>query len=276
VSVSIQVRDLFMRELSQLRYEPIEKRIRGTLGGEPVVDSTRAMVVWEPKLVVPSYAIPVEDIQAELIVQESVPTDASGIDAPRLGNIPVLDPSIPFVVHTAAGESLTIRSGDADYETAAFRPADTALTGYAILDFTAFDAWYEEDEPNLGHPRDPFHRIEIVHSSRHVRVEVQGAVIAESSTPYLLFEPPLPVRYYLPRDAIRSDLLVPSETTSFCAYKGQAAYWSVDTKADIAWSYREPLREASEILGRVAFFNEHVDLVVDGTLLQRPVTPWSR
>jgi len=188
----------------------------------------------------------------------------------------VLDPSIPFAVHTTPGEPATI-GGEAtgEPEAAAFIPADSALNDYVILDFDAFDAWYEEDEPNVGHPRDPFHRIEIVHSSRHVRVEVDGALIAESSAPYLLFEPPLPMRYYLPRSNVRADLLAPSDKTTFCAHKGEASYWSLDDHDDIAWTYHEPLREASEITRRVAFFNERVDLVVDRTPLARPITPWS-
>jgi uncharacterized protein (DUF427 family) len=281
VGVGVRVRDLFMHELNELRYEPIEKRIRGMLGGRPVVDSTHARLVWEPKRVVPSYAVPVEDIKGAITVAASTdrdagPIDVAEIDAPRLGDLPVLDPSIPFSVHTAAGEPVTIRGRDAEFEAAAFNPADSTLSGYTILDFDAFDAWYEEDEPNIGHPRDPFHRIEIVHSSRQVRVEVDGAVIGESSDPYLLFEPPLPVRYYLPREDVRTDLLAPSEKATVCAYKGQAAYWSLEANDNIGWSYPEPLREAIEITGRLAFFNEQVDLVVDGTLLARPVTPWSR
>ncbi|HEV2787030.1 MAG TPA: DUF427 domain-containing protein, partial [Solirubrobacteraceae bacterium] len=161
-------------------------------------------------------------------------------------------------------------------EASAFRPASDALAGYVIVDFDGFDAWYEEDERNLGHPRDPFHRIDIVHSSRHVRIERDGVVLAECSRPYLLFEPPLPVRYYLPPQDVRTDLLEPSETRSFCAYKGRAWYVSLADEPDIAWTYPEPLREAREITDRVAFFNEFVDIVVDGAPLGRPVTPWSR
>jgi uncharacterized protein (DUF427 family) len=150
------------------------------------------------------------------------------------------------------------------------------LAGYVIVDFDDFDAWYEEDERNVGHPRDPFHRIDIVHSTRHVRVEHDGELIAESSTPYLLFEPPLPVRYYLPPADVRSDLLAPSDTRTFCAYKGEASYLSLASSADVAWFYPAPLREAAEVTGRIAFFNEHVDITVDGTALGRPQTPWSR
>jgi uncharacterized protein (DUF427 family) len=90
-----------------------------------------------------------------------------------------------------------------------------------------------------------------------------------------VFEPPLPVRYYLPVEDVRTDLLRPSDSRTFCAYKGQASYWSLDG-VDVAWTYLEPLREAAEVTGRIAFFNERVDLVVDGVRLERPWTPWSR
>jgi uncharacterized protein (DUF427 family) len=114
-----------------------------------------------------------------------------------------------------------------------------------ILDFGAFDAWYEEDERNLGHPRDPFHRIEIVRSSRHVRVERDGEVLAESTAPYMLLEAPLPPRFYLPPEDVRPGALRPSPTRTFCAYKGEAAYLSADGADDVAWTYPAPLREAA-------------------------------
>ena len=275
--MSTHLRELFMQELGALRHEPTQKRIRATLGDETVVDSRRALLVWEPKRVVPSYAVPVEDVDGELgAAPDGGAAGPAGMPdgAPRLGDVPVLDPSIPFAVHTAEGEPLTVRDGGGR-EAAAFRPADPTLDGYVILDFDGFDAWYEEDERNVAHPRDPFHRIDIVHSSRHVRVELDGQALAESSRPYLLFEPPLPVRYYLPAADVRTDLLEPSDTRTFCAYKGEASYLSLAAKADIAWTYRQPLREAAEITDRVAFFDERVDLVVDGERLERPVTPWS-
>ncbi|UGS38061.1 DUF427 domain-containing protein [Capillimicrobium parvum] len=153
---------------------------------------------------------------------------------------------------------------------------DDDLAGYAILDFGAFDAWYEEDEPNVGHPRDPFHRIDILHSSRHVRVELDGDVLAESTRPCLLFETMLPIRFYLPAQDVRLDRLTRTDTRSTCAYKGHASYWAHPAHGDIAWFYPEPLREAAEIRDRIAFFNEHVDLIVDGERLERPVTPWSK
>jgi uncharacterized protein (DUF427 family) len=187
----------------------------------------------------------------------------------------VYDPSVPFAVHTTEGQPLDLKADAGVREGAAFRPADDALSGYVIVDFDAFDAWYEEDELNVGHPRDPFHRIDIVHSTRHVRIERDGVVLAESTSPYMLFEPPLPVRYYLPASDVSLDRLAPSATRTYCAYKGQASYWSIEDE-DIAWTYREPLREAAEVTDRIAFFNERVTVRVDGRELERPVTPWSR
>ena len=275
--MSTRLRDLMMGELGALRHEPTEKRIRGTLGGITVVDSTSALLVWEPKRVVPTYAVPAADVAAELVASEDRIDEPAGIPAmgaPQLGDRPVLDPSIPFAVHTTTGQPLTARAGGA--EAAAFRPSDPALDGYVLLEFEAFDAWYEEDERNVAHPRDPFHRIDIVHSSRHVLVEVDGVTLAESTRPCLLFEPPLPVRCYLPREDVRTDLLVPSDTRTACAYKGRASYLSTATADDVAWYYPEPLREAAEVTGRIAFFNERTDVVIDGERRERPITPWSR
>jgi uncharacterized protein (DUF427 family) len=271
--MSTLLRELLMGELDSLRYEPIEKRIRATLGDRTVVDSTRAVLVWEPKRVVPSYAIPLDDLDAEI---DTVSPDAAtpeALSAPMLGDRPVLDPSVPFDVRSTEGERLTVRADGR--EAAAFRPSDPALHDHVILDFPAFDAWYEEDERNHSHPRDPFHRIEIVHSSRHVRVELDGVTLADSHRPYLLFETMLPIRYYLPAADVRTDLLRPSDKRTACAYKGYASYYSAAGADDVAWTYREPLREASEVTDRIAFFNERVDLVVDGERLERPVTPWS-
>ncbi len=277
--MSTRLLDVLMGELGALRHEPTEKRIRATLGGRTVVDSSRALLVWEPRRVVPSYAVPEEDIDAEVV---PAPEAASGELPPgvppigvQLGELRVLDPSIPFGAHTAEGEPVVVRDPASGREAAGFRLADPELAGTVLLDFDGFDGWMEEDEPNLGHPRDPFHRIDIVHSSRHVRVEAGGRVLAESSGACLLFEHPLPVRCYLPAEDVRPGVLAPSSTRTTCAYKGHATYWSVVGLPDVAWSYPEPLREASEIAGRVAFLDERVDVVIDGERRERPVTPWS-
>src|SRR5215211_2054160 len=125
------------------------------------------------------------------------------------------------------------------------------------------DAWYEEDEEVIGHPHDPYHRVGIHESSRHVKVLVNGEVVAETNRPKLLFETSLPTRYYIPPEDVREELLVPSETNTQCPYKGVASYWSVDAGGvgveDLVWSYQEPIPEAGKIRGHLCFFNERVD-----------------
>ncbi|HKV20225.1 MAG TPA: DUF427 domain-containing protein, partial [Mycobacterium sp.] len=126
-----------------------------------------------------------------------------------------------------------------------------------------------------NHPHDPFGRIDVLRSSRHVRVEHDGTLLAESSRPSLLFETLLPVRFYLPRDDVVADL-EPSDAVSYCAYKGRASYLSVrGGPHDIAWTYPEPLHDAGPVRDLVCFFDEKVDVIVDGRRRQRPVTPWS-
>src|SRR5262249_40040197 len=147
---------------------------------------------------------------------------ASAVRAPQLLGRPVYDPSIPFTVHTVEGEPVTIRVPGADRTVAAFRPADPALAGVVLVDFSGFDGSYDEADPAVSHPRDPFHRVDVLHSSRHVVVAIDGATVAESSNPFLLFEPPPPVRYYFAREDVTADLR-PTDTHTACAYKGRAS-----------------------------------------------------
>ena len=140
--------------------------------------------------------------------------------------------------------------------------------------------WFEEAAEVVVHPRDPKHRVDAIASERHVVVEVGGEVVAESRRPTALFETSLPTRWYLPPEDVRQDLLEPSSKVTSCPYKGTARYWSVrvgDTlHDDIAWSYPEPVVECPRIAGLVCFFNERVDLTIDGVRQDRPSTPWSR
>ena len=274
--MSVHLRSLHWSALDELRHEPIQKRIRATIGDETVVDTTRALLVYEPKRVVPSYAIPDEDIAGEIRSGAVADNTLCDEDLDLIAGRPILDPRVPFAVHTADGEVVVVRSAATGREAAGFRVADPELEGHVVLAFEDFDAWYEEDERNVSHPRDPFHRIDFVHGSRHVRVEHEGVVVAESSRPVVVFEPPLPVRYYLPAEDVRTDLFTPSDTRTRCAYKGEASYWSLPDVEDVAWFYPAPLREAGEVKDRIAFFDEFVDVVVDGDRHERPVTPWSR
>ena len=279
--MSTQFHELLASGIGELRYEPTAKRVRATLGDTTVVDSTRAVLVWEPRRIVPSYAVPAADIHGELVPWAAPTTDgelAAGSPLPDVFTRPVLDPSVPFSAHTTGGEAVDVRANGESCLGAGLRLADPALAGYVVLDFPAFDGWLEEDEPIVGHPRDPFHRIDVLASSRRLRLELDGQVLAESSRPMLLFETMLPVRYYLPRKDVQAEL-VPSDTHTYCAYKGRASYWSASVAGrlvpDLAWTYREPLTDAPRVGGLVAFFNERVDVVVDGQRSERPVTPWS-
>jgi uncharacterized protein (DUF427 family) len=279
--MSTRIRNLLTSGLGELRHEPTAKRIRAVLDSGTVVDTTRALLVWEPGRIVPSYAVPGEDVTADLVPADMAAADATdtrGARMPELSEQPVLDPSIPFAVHTAKGRAVDLRAGEQHRPAAGFYPADPDLAGYVVLNFGAFDAWYEEDELNVAHPRDPFHRIDVLPSSRHVQVELDGHVLAESSRPVLLFETMLPTRYYLPRDDIRAEL-TPSSTRTYCAYKGQASYWSATVGdrvvPDLGWTYQQPRHDAAHVHGLIAFFNERLDVIVDGECLQRPLTPWS-
>ena len=259
------MRDLLGGALQSLRYEPTDKRLRIYLDEEPVADTVNGLLVWEPRRVVPTYAVPETDVAARL---ESV----GMVD--HLAELPVLVPTNPFTAHTCTGEMFDVVVGGRWRTSAAFRPDDPDLTGYVTFDFSAFE-WHEEDEPIVGHPHDPFKRIDILVSTRHIRLEWDGRLLAESSRPLLLFETSLPVRFYLPRADVVVDL-EPTDTVTFCAYKGRASYFSVpDGPADVAWAYHQPLREAEPVRDYVAFFNERVDVIVDGQRRQRPTTPWS-
>ena len=139
---------------------------------------------------------------------------------------------------------------------------DPDLAGLVFVPFDAADKWLEEDEVMLGHARDPFARIDVRQSSRHVRIEKNGVLLAESTRPVLLFENGLPTRYYLPRE----DVVAPiedSERHTTCPYKGVASYYTVGGNKDIAWYYPEPLPGVEPIKDMVAFWNERVDLTVD-------------
>jgi uncharacterized protein (DUF427 family) len=256
------MRDMIARARRELRHEPIEQRVRAHLGDEAVVDSTRALLVWEPRRVVPSYAVPVDDIRAELAGAPASDADVAG----------VLHPGIPFSVHTTAGVPVSVE----DRVGAGFRLADEDLAGYVVLDFAAFDGWFEEDERIIGHPREPFHRVDVRSSARPLRIEVDGDVVAETTGAHIVFETTLPVRFYLPREDVLP-ALHPSSRRTYCPYKGEASYWSLEAggrlRKDLAWSYEQPLPDMVRIAGLVAFWDERVDVILDGKRRPRPGGP---
>jgi uncharacterized protein (DUF427 family) len=245
----------------RVRIEPGAKRVRAYLGGVAVADTTRPLLVWE-KPYYPTYYFPVADVRTELLEADAAPSAHS----PSRGE----------------GRSFTVRAGGVEAPGAALRYEQSPLPELreaVRFEWDAMDAWFEEDEQVFTHPRDPYTRVDILPSSRHVRVEVDGVTIAESAKPTLLFETGLPVRYYLPKTHVRMELLEPTASVSHCPYKGQAEWWSVragdQVHEDLAWSYRTPLPESQKIAGLVAFYNEKVDLYVDGVLQERPSTKFA-
>ena len=147
------------------------------------------------------------------------------------------------------------------------------------FEWDAMEAWFEEDEQVYTHPRDPYTRVDILASSRRVRVLLDGLVLADSTSPRLLFETGLPTRYYLPRTHVRMDLLERSPTVTHCPYKGRAETWSVRVgetlHEDLAWSYPAPLPESQKVAGLIAFYDEKLDIEVDGVLQERPRTKFA-
>ncbi|MDQ0755313.1 DUF427 domain-containing protein [Arthrobacter sp. B3I4] len=263
----------------QLRYEPTTKRVRASFSGNAVVDTRSAYLLWEPRRVTPVYAVPEQDLLAAL-VPPALPAAAVEEHAFRLrsgGSPGLLDPGTAFAGHTAAGEEFDVAMPSGAVPRAAFRLEDPDLAGYVVLDFAAFQ-WLEDDEEIIGHPRDPFHRVDVRASSADVEVALDGVTLAHTTAAQLLYETMLPVRYYLPPSDVRLDLLQESRKRTVCPYKGMARYWSYtgsDQGDNIAWSYDRRFRDAAQIHGLISFFNERVDLTVNGALQPRPVTPWS-
>ena len=277
--MATKISDVLFSTFPDLRYQPTAKRVRAMVGGRAVVDTLGALLVWEPKRVTPIYAVSEGDLRAELAPpgQQAGDVPEHGFRVSREGPR-ALDPRTGFGRHTAAGEELDVVTPHARLPRAAFRPADPDLAGYVVLDFNAFD-WLEDDEEIIGHPRDPFHRVDIRASSLTVEVGLDGVTLAATNGAQLLYETMLPVRYYIPPSDVRLDLMEESPKRTICPYKGQASYWSYPPSGqgrNVAWSYDRRLLDAAQIHGLVSFFNERVDVTVDGVRQERPVTPWSR
>jgi uncharacterized protein (DUF427 family) len=242
--------------LPELRITRTHKRLRARLDGDVVLDTRDALLVWEPRRVVPQYAVPAGDLFLEL-----KETTAAALPDP----LPPLMPPGHFAWHTTPGTRYVASHAGKELGEVAFRPDDPALEGRVEVDFDPFE-WLEEEQPVISHPHDPWKRIDILPSSRHVRVELDGVVLAESDRAVALYETSLPTRWYLPREDVRLDLLEPSQHHSTCAYKGVAGYLSAAGEAgrDVAWYYPDPLHEALPVRDLVAFYSERTVTTVDG------------
>jgi uncharacterized protein (DUF427 family) len=232
-----------------LYFEDTPKRVRAVFGGETVADSRRARLLFETAIF-PVYYFPEEDVCMDLLRATDHTTHC------------------PFKGDAAYW---TVRVGDAVAENAAWaypepKPESAWLEGYVALYREKMDHFFEEDEEVLGHPRDPYHRIDVLRSSRRVRVSANGETIAETNRPMVLFETSLPPRYYLPPEDVNTALLAPSETKTRCPYKGLASYRSVEANGtkveDAAWVYPEPLPEAERVRDHLCFYDGKVSVEV--------------
>jgi len=254
----------------ELRYEPTALRLRADVNGETIVDTADALIVWEPRRIVPVYAVPSDAVAGGIRETEPQP------DAPDLDSLPPALGPTGFALHTCPGRVVDVGGLPA----AGFVPDDSDLGGRVLLDFDAFEAWRAEDDELVGHAHDPFKRIEVWNSGRRVQVSVGGVLLGDSHRPRMLLETHLPTRWYLPREDVSIDVLAPSDHRSTCAYKGHASYFSVadgsDEGRDIGWTYADPLHAAEPVRDMICFWAERTDLVIDGVAQERPITPWSR
>lgn len=252
-----------------MRTEGSERWVRGLVGDVVVVDTRRPLLFWEDAFPVPGYAFDPADVRTDLLSpsadQSPGPPSFAGPKGP-----------------VARWYDLTV--GDRVLTRAAWQRDDPALGDRIVVSWQPglLDRWLEEDEEVRTHPRDPYKRVDALPSSRRVVVRVGGRLLADSSRPVLLYETGLPVRSYLPREDVRLDLLVPGSGQSHCPYKGFARdYWDLpagdghEAVAGIAWSYADPYPAVGAIAGRVAFYDELVDVEVDGVARARPRSVFS-
>jgi len=238
---------------TSLAFEASPRSVRAMLAGEGVADSKRAMLLHETGHP-PVYYFPIEDVRADLLEETEYET------------------TCPY---KGAARYWTVAVGDRREESAAWSypqplPGAPDLSGYVAFRWEAMDEWYEEDDRLVGGARDPYHRVDAVWSDRHVRVLLDGEVVAETRRPCLVFETGVPTRYYLAPGDVRIEL-ASSRTSTACPYKGMASYWSATvgdrTVEDVAWSYENPPPEQPKIAGLLCFWPERVDAIeVDGGL----------
>jgi len=245
-----------------LYLEPVPRRIRGLIDGVAVIDSRAARMLHENGRL-PIYLFPRDEVRTDLLEPSETRTASENKGEARWWHL------------RAAGGLVE----DAAWEWHAPAPDAPPLEGLLGFRWDALARWMEEDEEAVVHARDPYHRVDALDTSRHIRISLDGELLAETTRGRVIFETGLPPRWYVPVEDVRQELLIPSEHRTGCAYKGFASYWSVRVRdrveENLAWFYPEPRREVSPIEGMIAFFDERLDVELDGELQARPLTPWS-
>ena len=246
-----------------VRLEPCHRRLRARFAGQVIVDTTEAVYLMETGHL-PVYYFPRKDVRFDLLVATDTTTHCP---------------------HKGDASYWSIVVGDRTSKDAVWGYSSVIASCPDITDYVAFywdrvEEWFEEDEEVFVHARNPYTRVDVLQSSRHVQVKVGGVVVADTHRPRLLFETNLPVRYYIPKLDVRMDLMTPTDSRTKCPYKGKAVYWSatIDGRVieDIVWGYPAPIPEIPKIENHLCFYNERVDeIIVDGVVQPRPVTKWS-
>lgn len=244
----------------RVRVEDGHKRIRVKIGGATIADSVNVKLVWEIPYY-PTYYFHQDSVRMDLLTDSGETKRSPSRGTANLNDITVGDRTV--------GRAARVWNESKIED----------VHGYVSFDWKAMDAWFEEDEEVHVHARDPYTRIDVLPSSRTIRVEADGVVIAESDNGRFLHETGLPVRYYLPKTDVHFEYLEATDTATACPYKGTARYWSVDVgegdHADVVWGYDTPLKESQDVAGLVAFYNEKLDIYVDGILEEKPSTKFS-
>lgn len=230
---------------------PAGTRIRAEFNGRTIADSRNVLLFRESPFKL-AYYFPETDVDRSLIDTESAKQASR-----KNGKL----------------TTWTVRDGAKRTPEAAFAYTEPTeellqLAGRIAFDFASMDRWFEEEEELLGHPRDPYTRIDVRRSSRHIEVLVEGKTIIDTERPFILTETGLPLRYYIPSNDVEWAYFVESDTQSICPYKGKARYWSavVDgtERPDVVWAYPEPLQDAVPLRDCVGLYHEKLDVVVDG------------
>ncbi len=254
--------DLPAPDSHALYLEDSPRRVRVVFNGETVADSRRVKLLHETGHL-PIYYFPMEDVRPDLLE-----TTEHSTHCPFKGD----------------ASYWSVKVGDEVAENAVWgypEPLDAAppISGLVAFYWGKMDQWYEEDEEIFVHPRDPYHRVDVLASSRRVKISVNGETVAETERPKILFETGLPPRYYIPPEDVREEALAPSELKTQCPYKGEASYKTVNAGGErvenLVWFYPDPIPEVEKVRDHLCFFNEKVDIEVDDEAQERPRTPWS-
>ncbi len=241
--------------------EPARRRVRVFVDDLCVGDSDRTLTLFEHGFT-PRWYLPLADVRADLLRPNGKVTDTLGRGPAHWHDLHLPHRVVVDAAWTHPSPPL----------------ACPPLDGHVSFEWNLMTRWLEEDDEIIVHPRDPYTRVDVLRSSRHVTVSLHGTVLADSTRPLVLLETGAPIRYYLPADDVDATLLLPSDSFTWCPYKGRATYRHVRlgerVYRDLFWTYEAPLRDVDRIAGHLCPFNEFLDITVDGVTLEQPESKW--